>query len=195
MNFPAGLLSKFPKMFKQELFGVGATLEKRWQFIGYTTCMEQSPSAWNWSSLVQIFKTNGGLFLPAIKLLLNWGTLLLKDEDVPWSIAVEKCVIISSFWRSEVCVGHESKWKRHEVSANAEICTKKGLVVMFATWRAKSIMGLKTGWTAPDGENDTVLRPGHTGLDNENQNDIVKKCMPSIGWISVGVFCVEPFNQ
>ncbi|XP_071798651.1 ecto-NOX disulfide-thiol exchanger 1-like isoform X1 [Asterias amurensis] len=42
-----GLLSKFPKMFKQELFGVGATLEKRWQFIGYTTCMEQSPSAWN----------------------------------------------------------------------------------------------------------------------------------------------------
>ncbi|XP_038050272.1 ecto-NOX disulfide-thiol exchanger 1-like [Patiria miniata] len=39
-----GLLSKFPKMFQQELFGVGATLEKRWKFIGYNTCMGQSPS-------------------------------------------------------------------------------------------------------------------------------------------------------
>ncbi|XP_022098675.1 ecto-NOX disulfide-thiol exchanger 1-like isoform X2 [Acanthaster planci] len=38
------LLIKFPKMFKQELFGVGATLEKRWKFIGYNTCMGLSPS-------------------------------------------------------------------------------------------------------------------------------------------------------
>ncbi len=33
------LLNKFPKIFKLELFGVGATLEKRWKFVGFTTCL------------------------------------------------------------------------------------------------------------------------------------------------------------
>lgn len=29
------LLEKLPTVFRQDLFGVGATLEKRWKFIGF----------------------------------------------------------------------------------------------------------------------------------------------------------------
>ncbi|XP_033110321.1 ecto-NOX disulfide-thiol exchanger 2-like [Anneissia japonica] len=35
------ILVKLPTVFKQELFGVGATLEKRWQFIGFKTCLKE----------------------------------------------------------------------------------------------------------------------------------------------------------
>ncbi|XP_006822953.1 ecto-NOX disulfide-thiol exchanger 1-like [Saccoglossus kowalevskii] len=37
------LMIKLPTVFKQELFGVGATLEKRWQFCGFETCLKKKP--------------------------------------------------------------------------------------------------------------------------------------------------------
>ena len=31
-----GLLSRFPTVFRQELFGIGANMERRWQFAGFS---------------------------------------------------------------------------------------------------------------------------------------------------------------
>ncbi|XP_077987331.1 ecto-NOX disulfide-thiol exchanger 2-like [Glandiceps talaboti] len=37
------LMIKLPTVFEQELFGVGATLEKRWKFCGFETCLKKKP--------------------------------------------------------------------------------------------------------------------------------------------------------
>ena len=41
----------------------------------------------------------------------------------------------------------------------------------------------------------SALRLGHTGPDNETENDNGKNARPLIGSMNVGVFCVEQFNQ
>jgi hypothetical protein len=38
------LMSRFPTVFRQELSGIGANMERRWQFAGF----KSSLSIWNW---------------------------------------------------------------------------------------------------------------------------------------------------